>query len=227
MIISVHIPKAAGNTNGTALKDWYGDRLLRDYGDAAGYNEAHWNTRRNERMEKARGESGALMRDYDIIHGHFVADKYYGIFPEQYYVAFFRDPFAQTVSHYEFLRRSANLKNPVVKIVHETNMTLEEFIEWEEVANPQSQFVGSVPIEEFSMVGLTEEFDRGIELFNAVLATRMTTPKSMNVNPNKRVAKADISADLAARIRKHREPDIALYEKVKDRYRFLTSKFDC
>lgn len=227
MIISVHIPKAAGNTLGAALTDWYGSRLKRDYGDAAGYDDPEWNDRRNKRMSAARTDPGALMRDFDIIHGHFIADKYHGLFPEEYYTAFFRDPFPQTVSHYHFLKRSENLKNPVVQTVHETGMTLEEFIEWEQVANPQTQFVGNVPIEEFAMVGLTEEFDRSVGLFNAVLACGLPQVKSENVNPDKRVVKDDISDDLTRRIRKYREPDIELYEKVRTQYRSLTFKYDC
>lgn len=225
MILSVHIPKAAGNTFASALKAWYGERVMRDYGDVAGYNEPEWNARRNERKAAARANPDRILSHYDVIHGHYVGDKYLGLFPEEYYVAFFRNPYEQSISHYEFLLRSENVKNPIVSKINEEKMTFEEFLAWEEVANPQTQFVGEVPIESFAFVGLSEEFDRGIELFNAVLAARLESGEQKNTNPNREGYQ--LSDERKKLIEKHRAADLELFEKVKTHYNKLLFKYDC
>ena len=45
----------------------------------------------------------------DVIHGHFIADKYLGLFPQTDVIAFFRDPCQQALSNYFFMQNNPNL----------------------------------------------------------------------------------------------------------------------
>lgn len=99
MIISIHIPKTAGNAFKEMLTEAYGERVRADYGDWVGVNTPEAIARREARTEKARANKDELLRKYDIIHGHFKADKYMGLFPRTDLVAFFRDPYQQAISN--------------------------------------------------------------------------------------------------------------------------------
>src|SRR5664279_122190 len=106
MILSIHVPKAAGNSFRELLRTEFGDRLMKDYGDWAGCRVPEAIERCRARTLTMRSRAHELLAKYDIIHGHFAVDKYLGLFPNEEFVAFFRDPYQQSVSHYYFLLRN-------------------------------------------------------------------------------------------------------------------------
>jgi hypothetical protein len=221
MILSVHIPKTAGRAFGQMLAAEWGARVLGDYGDWVGVNTAEAVTRRADRTLKARGNRADLLRDYDIIHGHFIADKYIGLFPRTNFVAFFRDPYQQTISHYEFMFRNPKIDHPAVRELHEARMSLSDFIV--RSANIQTRFVGSVALENFSVIGLAEEFARSVALFNATFGSNLTL-QSANVNPNRPNSGYEIEPGIVRLIDVHRAEDFALYRRAKELFERQVSK---
>jgi hypothetical protein len=217
MIVSVHLPKTAGNSLRGALELEFKDRLLQDYDDWAGYRspESDLRAARNKALMQARRDE--LMAKYDLIHGHFVADKYVALFPETNFLAFFRDPFQQTVSQYEFLLRIPHVRqdHPAVAHLHDNALTLEEFIVWEATKNPQTQCIGGLTVEDFAMVGLVEEYPRSIALFEATFRRRIASDIFANCNPRRHPCGYKISADLRRLIERHRAADIELYHRAK------------
>jgi hypothetical protein len=109
MIVSIHVPKTAGTAFGLALRADFGERLRADYGDWAGYNSPEAIAHRAVRSSEMRSRRNELLEHFDVIHGHFVADKYLNLFPRTDFVAFLRDPYQQTLSNYYFLLRNPQL----------------------------------------------------------------------------------------------------------------------
>lgn len=214
MIVSIHISKTAGTTFGTLLRNRFGKRFLADYGDWMGAESPAAVAWREERRRKMRGRRRELLRKYDVIHGHFIADKYAGLFPQPEFVTFFRDPYQQTVSSYEYAARHPEINHPVVKKVHEQKMGLVEYMRL--VAQPQCAFMGNLPLEDLAFVGLTERFDESVGLFNAMFGTSLVPDTYENVNPQRSGLDYEISPDIRREIARHRDADIELYERAKD-----------
>jgi len=216
MIISIHIPKTAGSSLREMLQIEFGARLMLDYGDWAGFDSPEAIAHRAARTSKMRRRRDRLLASYDIIHGHFVADKYADLFSATDFVALFRDPCQQAVSNYFYLQQNPQIRHPAVKAFHDAKMTLHDYLRWNATGNPQTRLLGSVSIDMLAMVGLTEEFSRSIALFNATFGRRLTNPVFVNVNPAWRGGGYEIDADVRKMVETHREADVALYRRAKE-----------
>jgi hypothetical protein len=233
MLLSIHVPKAAGNSFREGLMYAYGDRLFRDYGDWAGFDTPEANARRDRRMGAMRERREELLEKYDAIHGHFIADKYVGLFPEADFIALFRDPYQQAIAHYNFVRRNTKRESDVNKEVHpevalfnELNPTLLEYIEWPYYRDHQSQFLGSLSIDDLAFVGLSEEYDLSLELFKARFGRCPGPPRYANVNTENAERVYEVTSDVRQAVRKYRARDLELYARAKeifDRQRSLVA----
>ncbi len=216
MILSIHVPKAAGNSFRALLEVELGERLMLDYGDWAGFDVPEANQRRSVRTLEMRGRRGELLEKYDAIHGHFIADKYLGLFPREDFVAFFRDPYQQALSHYWFLVRNPQREHPEEKMLHDAKMTLHDYLTWDAFRDQQSQYLGSLSIDDFAMVGLSEEFYRSVELFNRIFGYNLSGDSFLNVNPDHQGADYAIDQDVRKAVEKYRAGDIELYRRAKE-----------
>jgi hypothetical protein len=213
MILSVHVPKAAGNSFRESLAAKFGDRMMGDYGDWAGFDEPEANARRALRTAEMRARGPELLEKYDVIHGHFVADKYAGLFPVSDYVAFFREPYQQTLAHYYFLLRNPQRDHPEERIFHENKMTLHDYVEWSAFRNHQSQYLGSLSIDDFSLVGLSSAFPQSLAMFGATFGIDLGKERFFNVNEMRR-GDYQIAPDIKKAIEKYRAADIELYRRA-------------
>jgi hypothetical protein len=226
MIVSVHIPKTAGVSFGGRLEGAFGSRLLYDYDDWVGLNTAQANLRRVERVLEARGRREQLIRDYDIIHGHFVADKYAELFPSTHFVAFFREPCQQLASLYHFFLRNGGKSNihPAAKVFHRVRPTLPEFIA--EARNVQSMFIGRVPINDFAVVGVIEKYDDGIALFEDVFRCKLAPERDrFNVNQSQQGGRYDIDNETWRAVERYCQADIQLYQTAREMFRRLSTRY--
>src|SRR5215468_1975479 len=98
MIISCHIGKTAGTTFRRLLAGTFGDRLLLDYQDQVGLDTPEVRASRLAHLQSLRRDAAAIERSYQVIHGHFFADKYVGLFRTCSVCAFFREPVERVVS---------------------------------------------------------------------------------------------------------------------------------
>ncbi|MGH9688849.1 MAG: hypothetical protein ACRD5K_17345 [Candidatus Acidiferrales bacterium] len=216
MILSLHVPKAAGNSFRQLLQAGFGERLMLDYGDWAGFKVPEALERCRLRTVAMRGRRDELLEKYDIIHGHFVTDKYLGLFPKQEIVAFFRDPYQQAVSHYCFLLRNPQREHLEEKMLHEAKMTLHDYLAWDAFRDQQSQYLGTVSIDDLAMVGLSEEFYKSVHLFNSVFGCDLRGESFLNVNPDHQGADYKIDRDVRKAVEKYRAADIDLYRRAKE-----------
>jgi hypothetical protein len=216
MILSLHVPKAAGNSFRALLQNQFRERLMPDYGDWAGFNVPEAIERRNVRTLRMRGRRDELLEKYDAIHGHFVADKYVGLFPRAAFVAFLRDPYQQAASHYCFLLRNPQREHPEEKMFHDAKMTLHDYLSWDAFYNHQSQYLGSVSIGDLAMVGLSEEFRRSVYLFNSVFGCALRGETFLNVNPDHCGAPYRIDCEIRKAVQKYRPADVELYRRAQE-----------
>ena len=216
MILSLHVPKAAGNSLRELLQVEYGERFMGDYGDWSGFDTPEANARRAVRTAAMRARAAELQANYDIIHGHFHADKYLGLFEREQFVAFFRDPYQQAMAHFFFLLRNPQRNHPEERIFHENRMTLLDYLSWDAFRNQQSQYLGSVAIEDFAMVGLSSQFARGLALFGATFGRDLGPERFANVNSHRQNPDYEIEPQVRRAVEKYRGADIELYRRAQE-----------
>jgi len=216
MILSIHVPKAAGNSFRELLMREFGERVMLDYGDWAGFKVPEAIERCKTRRLQMRRRRDELLERYDIIHGHFAPDKYLGLFPRSDFVAFFRDPYQQALSHYYFLLRNPQREHLEEKMFHEARMSLHDYLSWDAFRDHQSQYLGSISLDDLAMVGLSEEFHRGVVLFNSIFGCRLHGESFLNANPDNQGGCYKIDHDIRKAVEKYRAADIDLYRRAKE-----------
>ena len=168
MIVSVHIPKTAGTSFRLALERTFGDRLLLDYDDRPLSTDPDQIARRLEAARRVPADAAGLAARYDVVHGHFIADKYQDSDLEPRFAAFFREPGARLVSHFKQWRRQANPANPLGWKVHTGAIGMAEMAADPMIRGLYRHFLGTVPVDAFDFIGLTEAYERSLALFEAV-----------------------------------------------------------
>ncbi len=216
MILSIHVPKSGGNSFRDLLQAYYGPRVMLDYGDWAGFRVPEALERCHDRTNKMRARQHELLHGYDVIHGHFVADKYLDLFPVEEFVAFFRDPFQQSVSHYYFLLRNPQREHLEEKMLHDAKMTLLDYLHWDAFYDHQTQYLGNISIYDLSIVGLAEQFSQSIEMFNYTFSSNLETESFLNVNPDTSGQRYHITPEVRKAVEKFRPRDIELYRLAKE-----------
>jgi hypothetical protein len=217
MIISVHVPKTAGISFLKDLTEAFGPRLWDDYGDwpesFTPESRAHDERRRAEMLARAE----ELRERCDIIHGHFTARKYAGVFANTALVTFVRDPYQHAISTYEHAVRAQGGQHPGHRVFKEANMSLLDLVE--AYPNHQSLYFGGIPIDDFAMVGMTERYEQSVALFEAMFGTTMPRVHARrNANPKKGLEQYEISTELRDAVERHRTEDIALYRRAGERF---------
>ena len=224
MILSIHVPKAAGNSFRLLLQASTGLRMMKDYGDWAGCQIPEAVERCRTRSLAMRSRRDELLEKYDVIHGHFAADKYLGLFPIEDFVAFFRDPYQQALSHYYFLLRNPERDHPEERVFHQAKMSLHDYLAWDAFQNHQTQYLGSLSIDDFAMVGLSEQFNRSVELFNSMFGYELQGDGFLNVNPDTQGGVYKISYDVRKAVERYRAADIETYRRAKEIFQRQSSK---
>ena len=104
-------------------------------------------------------------------------------------------------------------------------MTLQDYLRWDAFYNHQSQYLGSVPIEDFAMVGLSEEFDRSLALFKAIYGYDLGAARFANCNHERGNGEYAIDAETKKAVDKYRAADIELYRRAKEIFSRLTGQY--
>ena len=158
--------------------------------------------------------------------GTSVPKKYLGLFPEMQFVAFFfRDPFQQAVSHYEFLRRMAGFDHPAGEF-HDSRMTIEDFVRWDATKEPQAQLLDTLAVEDLDTVGLTEEYPRSVALFNKMFERNLVGDIFANTNRPRAASGYEIGPELRRLIEANRPVDIDIYRRARERFAQQVIRWD-
>lgn len=220
MLISLHLPKTAGQSFFTALAEYYGSRILRDYDDLPFTVNA---------LE--RNGSAAIkcvlngFRNYpecDCIHGHFLPIKYwlYGRREKNTkFVTWMRDPVERLASHYYFWISNPHPKDttPLRRRVMQEKWSLERFCLCAELRNYYGQYLWGFPFERFDFIGITEYYESEIEYFSKKFLAHSLNVHHKRVNVKRQASSyfAD-NPSLREKIIEYHREDMALYQKALD-----------
>lgn len=216
MIISIHIRKCAGTTFRASLANYFGDRVLFDYGDEVGSTWPSSINKRQLSLAQAFQNKNKTQLSFDVIHGHFYRDKYDFLDLEKRYITFLRDPVSRTLSNYFYLKRNLDRANPDALIVNKLGFSLKEYIQHPDCRNLQSQYLKTTTLKEFEFVGITEQYNSSIDKLNSALGIDLKTTDAENVN-DKAANDYDVTPDILNLIQNCNLEDLRLYELALNR----------
>ncbi len=216
MLVSVHLPKTAGSSFVSALEQYFGDHLLRDYDDLPMNRST---TRRNF---SAIGKSllpskfNKQKEEIHCIHGHYMPVKYRFLTPSKskIYVTWMRDPVERLASHYYYWRRTYHPDSAarVHRKVVEEDWSLERFCFSKEMRDTYAKFLWGFPARKFAFIGITEDFERELARFSGqILKDRLPVP-SLNRNPSKDRRPYIDDPEFRADIERFHARDMQLYQ---------------
>ena len=171
-LIAVHVPKTAGATFQSVLKQVYGaENIYYDYLDASKprvYNPS-------EIPSKIRA-----------INGHFSISKYESFFPEAKRIIWLRHPIYLLVSLYFYWRYLPLQKgdDTIVGKLQQSQMGIYEFSEQPELRNILCQNACGKMLDEFYFVGLQEFFREDLLELKTILSWPEVRIFQENINPN-------------------------------------------
>jgi hypothetical protein len=223
LIISIHIPKTGGTTFVDVLRKYVQEVLYLDYGTEGPGPTALF--RRGKRLTapfESIIEDLELLPERSVIHGHSQAKKYIDRFPNAIYATWLRDPVERVISNYLYWQRSHIPGDERWEQITAQNMSLEQFAQLDFVRDLQQAFLSPLTVEEFDFIGITEEYDRSLELFRRLFCP--DTPldaTAQNDNPNRQGKFYDLDPEIRKKIRLLNERDVHTYVDGVRRFRYL------
>lgn len=217
VIVSVHIPKTAGASFRTGLRQRFGDRLLLDYGDLPLSDSIPDRWRRLRRRSEVRRQASRIVARYGAVHGHFVASKYLPLGDRATLCIFFRDPVERLLSQYFYMHRTSDPANRMWARLHTENMSPEQLACLPRQQEIYRLFTARLPMERFAFVGITEEYQASLALFKAMFDIDIPFHRvnsggqaSNGFDPRERL-----------KVRAAQRKNIAIYEAARRRFDLL------
>ena len=170
MLFFVYMPKCGGSSLRKTLAESYGDRLLLDYTNPLKMSPL----RRQAELLNGYLKGRRRAAGYDCVFGHYCFDRYagYGGTGEVRRAAFFRDPMDLLCSRYFYLQR----KHPA-----DYRESIETFVARRVNRSFFRIFLGRTRVDRLDFVGLTEDYLRSLQLFEAIFGCELTEYRR-NVN---------------------------------------------
>jgi hypothetical protein len=214
LIISIHISKTGGTTFVDILRKCAEEVLYLDY-DYGWQPSPTALYRRGKPItppfESIIDDLGSLP-GRSVIHGHFQAKKYVGRFPNAVYVTWLRDPVERIVSHYLYWQRSQIPGDAKWEQVTAQQMSLEQFAQLDFVRDLQQAYLFPLAVEEFDFIGITEEYDRSLELFRRLFCPGAQFDATVrNENPDRQGKFYNLDPELRKKILQCNERDASTY----------------
>ena len=204
IFIFTHIPKTGGTSFRHAAELEFGkERTLRDYGKASETTskEIIGSIYKNDPIRFINILNHQKIR---FLSGHFPTKKYYSILKDNVkWIVFLRDPVQRLVS--EYLHRKRN---------QSYTLGLRNFCQNNKFFNLQTRAVAGLGLKDFYFVGLMEEYDHSIKLFNKTTGVRFTSIKA-NVGRMKIHCVHEVDKDIKNLIERNNSEDVELYQKAQ------------
>ena len=223
MIVSVHIPKTAGTSLRVGLEQVLGARLLLDYDDLPLARGPEHDARRARSAAEVNADPDRLIRDYDAVHGHFLASKYLPLGEHAQFAVFLRDPVARMLSQYRHWHRAASAPNPIAARIRDGAVGPADLAEMPEYRHIYADFLGGIDLERFAFVGIAEQYDTSLALFRAVFGIDLPV---LHENAGSGLAEADdIKPDEMARVKAAQTDNALMYDRGRRRFEALCTAF--
>ncbi len=215
MLISVHMPKAAGTTCLHLFEKMYGAKLVRDYEDKI-LHESKYLKRKDAIFSMSKNALNlSVYKNIECIHGHFMPLKYRFIYSEDtFFLTWFRHPVERLLSHYHYWTRETSFskKETLRERFIREKWSLRRFCLGEEVRNIYSKFLWGFPLKRFNFIGITEFFEEDMNFLSREMFGSNQKFVSANINPDQRENSYSIDDRLKKEIEMFHRKDMVLYE---------------
>ena len=216
MLISFHLPKAAGISFYSSLLDHYGEKIEKDYLDFPMHTPV---TLRNLTAQKnCIKHRFKNFEGIECIHGHFLPLKYRFInsnSPVQY-ITWMREPAERIASQYYYMMRNYNPEmaktQPLYRRVMEENWSLERYCLSKEFKNTCSQFLWGFPIKKLDFIGIVEDYDNDLNYFSKTFLGKPLKGYKKNYNPALSEKSYFTDKNLKSSVVKFHDRDLELYQ---------------
>jgi hypothetical protein len=217
MLLMVHIPKCGGTSFRAGLESSYGDALQ------AYYNNPIKKLRMGPvlrylglSIRKLRGVK--IKEGCEVIYGHYCLDEFSRLSdPATRRGAFFRDP-VEWVGSFLFYSQK---KHP--------DLLLGKHLE--DIKNCRlkygfSSFLGSVPVTDLDFVGITEDYDNSLKLFQKIFGRKIPAFEK-NVTSNSPGSYRDYFAaqGVLREVEEIMSDNMAIYRMAVERYFVLCASY--
>lgn len=216
LIISVHIRKCAGTTLRNSLKNYFGNKVLFDYGDEIGSEWPSSIKKREVSLANLTNQKKEIIGNFDIVHGHFYKDKYDIVDCDKEYITFVRNPVTRLLSNYYYLKKNLNRKNPDSLVVNKLGFSFEDYIKHPDTQNLQYKFLQSIDLKDYSFVGITEYYSKSIHRLNDIYNIKLSDKGELNKNINSK-KEYEIEKKELNLIKKYNSEDFKIYENALDK----------
>jgi hypothetical protein len=162
-----------------------------------------------------------------VIFGHFRADQLDALLKARPTIraVTIREPLCRLRSHYDHWRRTKGQSDWRRQVPYDPAMTFEDFATLPQMQNFQTQALGTMRLQNFDVVGVTESIEQSIACFFQHLlrehVINSATPKAVhmthyNRTPRRRMTNtASLSSSTLTFLRKFHVDDYELYAQAK------------
>ena len=218
-LVSLHLPKTAGESFAKTLHDFYGKKLTKDYADYP-INTSVQDRNRQAIQYAITNNNQNTINLSACIHGHFLPIKYLqfqsiGQNNDLTFITWMRNPIDRLISHYYYWIERSSLKShaPLHQRVVEEKWSLEKFCLAPELQNLYEQFLWGFPVRYFDFIGITEHYQSDLKYFSL----KYLDENSKEYSENRSTMLKDdysISDSLREKIELFHAKDIELYKRA-------------
>lgn len=219
-LISLHVPKCAGDALRIALQDIYGDGLFLDYErDKLLWPDSEFNVNFPAYLQRMQTASLTEVMPYRCIHGHFYIGKY-DKFTNALRMTVLRDPVERVISHYLFLLwKNPAKQNPLQKQIKENNLNVLEFSRLPLIKYCYTrQFFRDIDMRMFDLIGDYGDMQGWVRRLGGLIGTPFHLTSSNDVSAKALAPlRQRILEDrpMLEQIRKELKDDIEFYEQYR------------
>lgn len=105
-------------------------------------------------------ELDQIPEDAAVIKGHFPPDLFEELLPTAFTSVVLREPLARMISQFRHWQRAGGDMGFREEVPFDPDMTFEEYALHEEFTNFQTHALGTMPLEEFDLVGTTSQLNK-------------------------------------------------------------------